>query len=462
VLSLVAIGAQDSYLTRTPQITFFILVYMRHTNFAMESIAQTANGQCDLNRKTTWTISRNGDLITNMWLQVTLPALDQVVTVGGSTSTYVCYVNAVGHVMLKSVEIEIGGQKIDKHFDAYYEIDDELTATTEKVGGLNEMIGKYNEPDNYEGGLLHTQTGQRTYYIPLKFWFNRLPGNALPLIALQYHECRLNVDLAPAAALVRSDINVVSPTSNGAPLSLLDCSHYVDYIYLDTDERRKFAASSHEFLVEQVQFTGDESIPASLAASTEKIRLSFNPPVKELIWVVTPESSAAINSETGNMIFDYGEVANVDYVQSAKLMLNGHDRYSERPGTYHRLVQPYQHHPRVPKKHVYVYSFSLEALSHQPSGSTNFSRIDNSTLYLTFPPNMVPARCKIIGINFNILRIMSGMAGLALKNRAEKARASMMWALIVETSFEHPSAEYVSGSCLCLVGATTARNIPCS
>ncbi|GAQ90918.1 hypothetical protein KFL_007020050 [Klebsormidium nitens] len=263
-----------------------------------------------------------------MWLQVTLPALDQTVTVGGSTSTYVRYVNAVGHALLKSVEIEIGGQRIDKHFDAYYEIDDELTVPAEKEGGLREMIGKYNEADNYEGGQLHTQTGQRTYYIPLKFWFNKLPGNALPLIALQYHEIKLNVELAPAAALVRSDINVVTPTSNGAPLSLIDCSLYVDYIYLDTDERRKFASSSHEFLVEQVQFTGDESIPASISASTQKIRLSFNHPVKELIWVVTPESSAAVNSKTGNMIFDFGEVAGVDYVQSAKLMLNGHDSSS--------------------------------------------------------------------------------------------------------------------------------------
>ena len=183
---MVAIGAQDSYLTGTPQITFFRLVYRRHTNFAMESIAQTSNGTCDLNRKTTFSISRNGDLITNMWLQVTLPALDQTVTVGGSTSTYVRYVNAVGHALLKSVEIEIGGQRIDKHFDAYYEIDDELTAPAEKIDGLREMIGKYNEADNYEGGQLHTQTGQRTYYIPLKFWFNKLPGNALPLIAYNY------------------------------------------------------------------------------------------------------------------------------------------------------------------------------------------------------------------------------------------------------------------------------------
>src|SRR3569833_1184662 len=131
LLSLVALGAQDAYLPGTPQITFFRVVYRRHTTFAMESIQQTANGQPDFNKKCSYTVSRNGDLITNAWLQVTLPSLDQHITVGGSTSTYVHYVNSVGHAMLKSVEIDIGGQKVDKRFDAIYEVMDALEVPSE-------------------------------------------------------------------------------------------------------------------------------------------------------------------------------------------------------------------------------------------------------------------------------------------------------------------------------------------
>jgi hypothetical protein len=143
LLSLVALGAQDSYLTGSPQITFFRVVYRRHTNFALESIQQTANGQPDFNKKCSYTVSRNGDLITDAWLQVTLPVLDQHITVGGSTSSYVHYVNAVGHALLKSVEIEIGGQTIDKHFDAFFEIDDKLSLPSEKLAGKYQMIGKF-------------------------------------------------------------------------------------------------------------------------------------------------------------------------------------------------------------------------------------------------------------------------------------------------------------------------------
>jgi hypothetical protein len=156
VLSLVAIGAQDAYLTGSPQITFFRVVYRRHTNFAMESIQQTANGQPDFNKKCSFTVSRNGDLVTNAWLQVTLPALDQTIVAGASTSTYVHYVNAVGHALLQSVEIEIGGQRIDKHFDAYYEIEDELSLPSEKVAGKYEMIGKLLRPDRQRH---HRQSG---------------------------------------------------------------------------------------------------------------------------------------------------------------------------------------------------------------------------------------------------------------------------------------------------------------
>jgi hypothetical protein len=207
---------------------------------------------------------------------------------------------------------------------------------------------------------------------------------------------------------VKSDVALTTvQTAEGAPFAFVDASLYCTYVYLDTEERRKFAQQLHEYLIEQLQFTGDESIPASLASSTNKVRLSFNHPVKELVWFINLDVSSQADTKNGNMIFDWGEKDSVDYVQNAKLLLNGHERFSSQPGSWFRLVALYFAHPRVPNQHVYIYSFALEPSAHQPSGTTNFSRIDNAQLHLTFKPNMPAARCKIFAQNYNVLRIMS-------------------------------------------------------
>jgi hypothetical protein len=377
LMQLVAYGAQDVYLTGNPQITFFKVVYRRHTNFACESIEQTFNGSVDFGRKVTATISRNGDLITNCWVEATLPDL-------GSGNFYV---NSVGHALLKEVELEIGGQRIDKHYADWLEIWSELTLPEEKRSGYKTMVGKYDGDANVDltGGKL---------YVPLVFFFNRNPGLALPLIALQYHEVKLNITFAEASALVAS--GVTAPSG-------LEASLYVDYVYLDTDERRRFAQVSHEMLIEQLQFTGDESV----SDGANKVRLNFNHPVKELVWVV--------KDPTNGTSFDYTTSAG-EPVLTAKLMLNGHDRFSERAGSYFRLVQPYQHHTRVPSKAVYCYSFALKPEEHQPSGTCNFSRIDNATLSVGLQGSDTDSVLKVFAVNYNVLRIMSGMGGLAYSN----------------------------------------------
>jgi hypothetical protein len=166
---------------------------------------------------------------------------------------------------------------------------------------------------------------------------------------------------------------------------------YVDYIYLDTDEGRQFAQVQHEYLIEQLQFTGAES----MTGNSTKSKLAFNHPVKELIWQLDGGSSPAITS--------------------GKLQLNGHDRFSARAGAYFNLVQPYQHHTRVPSiSNLFVYSFALNPEQHQPSGSVNMSRIDNATLMLETTGS--PTGLRVYAVNYNVLRVMSGMAGLAYSN----------------------------------------------
>ena len=228
------------------------------------------------------------------------------------------------------------------------------------------MLGRYDELDTSTTGSLREQSGQRTYYVPLRFWWNKLWARPCPCSRSCTTTCASTSSSAAHGARQVGRGRLAQPTSGGAPLSFVDASLWVDYVYCDAAERKRFAGDAHEYLIEQVQFTGDESIPASVSASTHKIRLAFDHPVNELIGS-SPQTSAAVDPKNGNMLFDFGQIAGVDYIQSAKLMLNGHDRYSERPGTYHRLVQPYQHHPRVPSKPVYVYSFAPRARPTSPA-----------------------------------------------------------------------------------------------
>jgi hypothetical protein len=359
ILQLVAYGAQDLYLTGQPQITFFKTVYRRHTMFSMESIRQTFNGTAALGSRVTSTISRNGDLLHRLWVTASL----SVATLGRSVTFRASW----GHALLKTVELEIGGQRIDKHYSEWLQIWSELTMPAEKQSAYNTLVG-----------VAGAQTAAQTVYVPLQFWFCRNVGLALPLIALQYHEVKINIEFGSSADLA---------SSGTAVLSLVEL--WADYIYLDVDERKRFAQVSHEYLIDQLQFVGDDSVTSNKLNA----KLNFNHPVKELVWYLP----------TGADLTD------------VQLKLNGHDRFAARPGTYFAQVQPFQHHTRVPSgNQIYVYSFALKPEEHQPSGTCNFSRIDNASLQFTSSAGS--GVVKVFAVNYNILRVISGMGGIAYSN----------------------------------------------
>jgi len=433
-MQLVAYGAQDIYLTGNPQITFFKVVYRRHTNFAVESIEQTFNGQADFGKRVTATISRNGDLIQQMYLEVLTPV------VAGTDAPFWTY--GFGNALIKQAEIEIGGQLIDRQYGDWMNIWTELTISAGKRAGYDDMVGNKAATGSQKGNVSAEETAR--FYIPLQFWFNRNPGLALPLIALQYHEVKLNLELRNLTELING-ADATAPTTTGT----LGCKLYVDYIYLDTDERRRFAQVSHEYLIEQVQFTGAESITAG--SSTKNVTLNFNHPVKELIWAHVRTDFATVNTSTGNRRFNYsGKTPDLDNIggepgcdsfTTALLQLNGHDRFSVRGADYFRKVQNYEHHTRVPRvaldtpetdffrQYIYSYSFALSPEEHQPSGTCNFSRIDNAVLQLGYGKDSLSLKraggsnaqnigmnLNVYAVNYNVLRIMSGMGGLAYSN----------------------------------------------
>ena len=628
-MQLVAYGAQDVYLTGNPQITFWKVTYRRHTNFAMESIEQTFNGQADFGRRVTCTISRNGDLAYRTYFQVTLPEINQqmsnpdiaahgqFLTQGADSqhtnnAVYARWLDFPGEQMIAAVEVEIGGQRIDRQYGDWMHIWNQLTLSAEQERGYQKMVGNTTQLTYITDPSFSDVDGpcdsdaprqvcaprnalpETTLYVPLQFWYCRNPGLALPLIALQYHEVKINLDIRPIDECLWavSTMNCAEElTVNGIKVttaynqSLVAASLYVDYVFLDTDERRRMAQNPHEYLIEQLQFTGDESV----GSSSNKIKLNFNHPCKELIFVVQPDANVdyCASLECGTVLykalgaqpFNYtdavdalpnavhafggplgvagsteafitssglfhdagsydvdpamysaggvptpavwqlpkgdtagsssdgipfnaysdagggvtgasgetvfathpvtgtgnnplqggasnatavsnggfsdgigpdsggqgatgGVIANsgvsdagtfvlaetaVDMhcwgenpVVTAKLQLNGQDRFSEREGTYFDLVQPYQHHTRSPDTGINVYSFALRPEEHQPSGSCNFSRIDNATLQLVLSNATVEgtntAKVRVYATNYNVLRVMSGMGGLAYSN----------------------------------------------
>jgi len=390
-MQLVAYGAQDIYLTGNPQITFFKVVYRRHTNFSMEAIEQTFNGTVGDNARVTATISRNGDLVSRLYLQHTLH------------TTAVLNESAVD---ISSIELEIGGQRIDRHYGHWLETWAELTENKtgltygtnfQKTTGMG-MGAIYNDAGSLVLGTSTIQVDagggtsadqqlplmvtpvdmdSRVVYIPLQFWFCRNPGLALPLIALQYHEVKVIVEFG-----------AITAAGNDHKL-------WADYIYLDTDERRRFAQVSHEYLIEQLQFQD--------SSDSTTHELNFNHPVKELIWT---------GGWSGGAVTALGGGSGLNH--TALLKLNGHDRFAARPMTYFSGAQVYQHHSGdggFVDNSIAIYSFALKPEEHQPSGTCNFSRIDNAQLHLSTSDALY-----IYAVNYNVLRIMSGMGGLAYSN----------------------------------------------
>jgi hypothetical protein len=392
LLQLVAYGAQDVYLTGNPQITFFKVVYRRHTNFALESIQQTFNGTVGYGQRVTATVSRNGDLISRAYL---------VLNVTGSSGLVPYY----GLRVVKNAEVEIGGQKIDKHYSDWMYIWNELSMPVGKKEGYFEMVGG-------KGG---NDLNDTSIYVPLEFWFCRNIGLALPLIGLQYHEVKIVVQFEEHGKV----------TASGGAHGNLSGSLWIDYIYLDTDERRKFAQSSHEYLIEQLQFTGREK-------ASSKMKLNFNHPVKELVWVLHKDGVGSTDADWFNYTKDVlseGDANNYDTLSStlgpagskdrlfkeAKLILNGNDRFYARDSRYFNLVQPFQHHENVPNNvGINVYSFALKPEEHQPSGTLNMSRIDTAILDIKDPE--ANTEISIFAVNYNVLRILSGMGGIAYSN----------------------------------------------
>jgi len=405
LLQLVATGRQDIYLSGNPQTTFFKQVYRRHTNFSVESCRIDFDGATDFGKVVVATIPRKGDLLNTLVLEISLPMLPQYST----TTTDTSWVNGIGHAMIDYISLEIGGKEIDRQYGEYLHIMSELQIDASKRNGFNNMVG-YQEA--YTQGC---QPGPLNLYIPLRFWFCNNVGLSLPLIALQAHPVRVYVKFHSAQRLFYRDSLVLAPTQTlSSPVNPTSVIMWGDYIHLDTDERRRFTSSKHEYLIEQVQIQQRTAVPAG--ASLANITLDFNNPIKELVWVVQQDRMQSthewFNFSNRQLIEEY--VTLNDQISTAVLRLDGYDRFEVRNAPYFRLVQPFQRHTCIPDDYIYVYSFSLAPEAAQPQGTMNASRIDTIVLALTMNQNITRYDCgvTVYGTNYNVLRIAAGLGGI--------------------------------------------------
>lgn len=628
LMQLVAYGAQDVYLTGNPQITFFKVVYRRYTNFAIETIQLNMNGSADFGKRVNCQITRNGDLVTRMYLrtQVEPVIMSNVPQDPLERNKYLfAWTRELGNFLIDYIEFDIGSTQIDKHYGHWLSTWHDLTKDVNTEPAYRAMIGDVDElialrtPDA-QGNF----TKSYIVYTPFIFWCNTNSGLALPLIALQYHEVKLWIQFNAFADLIVFSNNLnVNRLGSGIGI-INDVSLLTDYVYCDTEERRRFAQVGHEYLINQLQYTGAEAV----TNNPLRIKLNYNHPSKEFIWkiksgdyisgnspflcyshnddwfdalnyaaenVITgsvdiktiapavgspsdpevnisaaayddwntvytvstntrnqdyfsaftyqagqgvnesttpseyakmiyhqknPTSSTdnvnfafrrdvllnpqylaynlgdyikkfaivifytaidstgagvpgtltyevkawehsitvrdvscplaswvdnrytAQNTQNGNAPMDIwaifhtvdGLLINNKYnpVLAALIQLNGNDRFDKREGQYFSLIQTYDCHSSTPSRGTNVYSFALHPEQHQPSGTCNLSRIDNTTLILDLyreipfndtsrnpPPLSVvgPAsECFVYDTNYNVLRIMSGMGGLAYSN----------------------------------------------
>ena len=398
-MQIVALGKQDVYLTGNPQFTYFKMIYRRHTNFATESIQVHWDSNTitpELGTTLTATIPRQAELVNGIWLQVVLPKD----TADPPADPEPTWIDGVGNALVKRADIEIGGHLVDRHYGEWMNIWGELTTPQGKLQGYDKMVGNNTN--------LGAATEQRLD-IPLLFWFCRNPGLALPLVALQNQDVKLKIQLETLANLIQSG-TLTTPSD-------LNLTLWVDYVFLDTDERRRFAQVSHEYLIEQLQV--NNFTVATTETTNKRCELWFDYPIKEFNWVIhTPTDK----------LFDFDNT-----FTTAKFELDSRVVVPSRRPEYYLQIENYNHHQRVPrydgitgseeitpittpatyyrKQKIYTYSFALNPENHQPSGSANFTRID--TAVLTINTLTATQTIAVYATNYNILRFMAGTANLS-------------------------------------------------
>ena len=399
LVELIARGKQDTYIIGNPQFSYFKSVYKRYTNFSVETIKQIFTESPDFGKRVTCIIDKKADLLSDIMLQIELPPLQN----------YISWVNGIGYYMIDYVELQFGGESIDRITGDMMNLWMELSTPAGKKEALYKMVGKNITFTS------SSQSGALNLLVPIPFWFCRSIEKALPLISMQYTDVKIVVQFKQfnSCWYNLTPSNTAGPVPSTTP-RITNANLLCNYVYLDVFERTKFAKTLiHEYLIEQFQSINGYHVAQNILNAN--IRLFFNHTVKELFW--TYRTTIATNAN------DYDNYANISNyntpnesittpLNDVTLRFNGNDRFEKLTETFFRLYQPYKYHSSGTNNYIYMYSFALEPENAQPSGTCNFSKLDNVVLSLDFTQNIPDGLVNVYAINYNILKIQNGMAGL--------------------------------------------------
>lgn len=475
VMQLVAVGAQDQFISGSPEISYFKMVYKRHTNFSMESVRQTFSTKptLDVPRNTfVCRINRVADLLQEVYLSVEIP------NIYSSDKFRFRWVENLANYMIYSCAVRIDTQLIDQSWGEWMDVWNELSLSTDKKTAYDKLTGNVEEfvnpkrldpyviIDNNNISYSSYPIGGRTIenpsikgrrlFIPLPFWFTKNPGLALPLIALQYQNIDITIEFRGIEELYQLfdietglyispdeyrrkylNLNIakynedfISGVENNdvgvqrflVPLgadysslnSYIDIDAYLEcnYIFLDESERKSMAAQSHDYLIERVYRIDREGV-----INQGTIDLVLQNPVKEIVWITRRGDAAKYNS-WGNFTNSLIKLPNYPILKTAKILWNGMERFEEKGPEYFNYIQPFQYHTRCPKDGIYVYSFALYPEKPQPSGTFNASTINKIQMYVTTNPVLGDYEYEFIfySVYYNVFRVMSGSGGMVFAN----------------------------------------------
>ena len=419
-VELASTGVQDGFISENPQVTFFQKHFKKHTQFAMDTLDNSVDGTASFGNRITCVIPRKGDLIKTIYLKVKLSQLYQVVVDmtdhcgcnidGGTEDPQFGYTDSIGHAIIEYADLIIGGQTVERITGEYIEIYNELHVSDSHQEGLKYTAGKTGTKTGL--GPANDAYGNygpfpREFVVPLPFYFYNNPELAIPLCAIYKQEVEVHIKFRKLDDLYVTPLSGTDDTASG---EILDASISVEYVYITQDEIAYIKNKPIDYVISQVQLART-SVAENI--TTAHFRLNFTNPVKELYFIMQTRDNITLHNDIFNFSNEDDPISG-DHIDSINLMFNGEDRISNTIATssYLQYVQPMTYHTRTPTRKIYSYSFSLRPEQPMPSGQVNMSRIINKILTVNTRQSPKIRDIRIYAINYNVLRVETGLAGV--------------------------------------------------
>jgi hypothetical protein len=387
ILQLQSTGVQDIYLTKDPQINIFKYNYYRYVNFATESVSLPLNENPNFGKSFSCNIPKKGHLLSKLYLHLKLPPIVK------KNGQYACWTDGLGYGIFEdAIELEIGGVVVDRLYPVFLDMWDELIYSPQDTARKSMIL----KSDTWRSTIRNAEIGN-DLLIPLPFWFTKNLGSSLPLLSILKQDIKINFKLR------RFDECINYDGDEPDPVKIVDASLFTEYIFLDDIILQTFLKERHQYIVDQVQFNGEEGISAG--STNFNSVLKFNNPVKELLLCAIDKTSLLTNN-----LFNYSRASDEEpLILEIGMLLDGKRRFDNFPEYYYRNVLPDTVHSYISTKYMYCIPFSKKPEDNQPTGSINMSRFNDVVIPLKMNSGNPESILHVYAISYNILTIDKGV-----------------------------------------------------